>query len=93
MIGVPRSDPKTPGFVMVKVPSSTSFGWSRLVRARDREIGQRSRESDERERAVGPLDHWNDQPPVERDGDPDVVLPAQDHVVAAHRGVDRRMGS
>src|SRR5215831_154833 len=34
MIGVPVSEPKTPGLVMVKVPSCTSRGSRRLVRAR-----------------------------------------------------------
>src|SRR5262245_53558474 len=34
MIGVPVSEPKTPGFVIVNVPSWTSRGSRRLVRAR-----------------------------------------------------------
>ena len=34
MIGVPISEPKTPGLVIVNVPSCTSRGSSRLVRAR-----------------------------------------------------------
>ena len=34
MIGVPVSDPKTPGLVIVNVPSCTSRGSSFLARAR-----------------------------------------------------------
>jgi hypothetical protein len=34
MIGVPMSEPNTPGLVMVKVPSWTSAGASFLARAR-----------------------------------------------------------
>ena len=34
MIGVPKSDPKTPGFVTVKVPPRSSSGPSRFERAR-----------------------------------------------------------
>ena len=34
MIGVPKSEPKTPGFVTVKVPPWISSGFSRFVRAR-----------------------------------------------------------
>ena len=63
------------------------FARIELLRARALgEIVERPREPGQRE-VVGVLDDRNDQPPVERDGDADVVLLAVDDVVAAHRGV------
>ena len=53
------------------------------------EIVERAREAGERE-IVGILDDGNDQSPVERNGDADVVLLAVDDVGAGHGGVEHR---
>ena len=71
MIGVPISEPNTPGLVIVNVRVLHFFGLQ-LLRARAvGEVVERSREPGERQ-VVGVLDDRDDEPPVERDGDADV---------------------
>ena len=90
MIGVPMSEPKTPGLVIVNVPSCTSRGSSRLVRARfARSLSARVRPGERQ--VVRALDDGDDESPVERDRDADVDLLAIDDFVAAHRRVDDRV--
>ena len=71
MIGVPMSEPNTPGFVIVNV---AVLHFARIEPLGARAVGEvveRSREAGERQ-VVGVLDDGNDEPPVERDGDADV---------------------
>ena len=92
MIGVPISEPNTPGFVIVNVPSCTSRGSSRFARARfARSLSVRVRPVSERLSAF--LMTGNDESPVERDRDADVDRLAIDDVVAAHRRVEHRVRS
>ena len=89
MIGVPISDPKTPG---IRDREGAVLHLARIepLRARAiREVVERSRESGQRQ-IVGVLDHRDDQAPVERDRDADVDLLAVDDLVAAHGGVEHR---
>ena len=49
MIGVPISEPNTPGFVIVNVPSCTSRGSRRFDARAIRQVVERARQAGERE--------------------------------------------
>ena len=90
MIGVPINDPNTPGLVIVN--AVLHLARIELLDAGPiRQIVERSRNTRQRE-VVRVLDDGNDQSPLERHRDPDVVLLAVDDLRAPHRGVQYRKG-
>ena len=89
MIGIPNSDPNTPGFVIVNVPPSTSSGLSCLARARAARSADRPAQTQDIQ-LVGAFDHRNDEPLLQRDGDPEIDLFSVHDLVAIDRCVDDR---
>ena len=91
MIGVPISAPKTPGFVIVKVPPLISSGVSFLARARSARSTS-AREQAEQVHLLGVLDDRHDEPlgVVDRHRDAEVDVALDDDLVAADLGVDPR---
>ena len=84
MIGVPITEPNTPGLVMVKVPLL------HLVRAQLLGPGPLAQVVDgagqpEQRQLVGVLDDRHDQSPVERHGDAEVDVAPEDGALAATR--------
>ncbi len=86
MIGVPKSEPKTPGLVIVNVPPCDLLRLELLGACAIGEVVGGLGEAEQVHR-VGVLDHRHDQPPIERHrhAEVDVLL---EHDVGA---VDRRV--
>ena len=88
-IGVLRSDPKTPPLVMVNVPPRRSASDS--VPSSAALANSRTLPLDLRERqAIGIAQYRHHQPFAGADGDADVVVVLQHHLVALDLGVDAR---
>ena len=91
MMGVPNRLPKTPGFVMVKVPPCTSSTFSFLPA---RALGQVVHGPGQAQDVllVGVADHRHDEAPVERHRHAEVDVAVVDDAVAFDAGVQHREG-
>ena len=87
---MPTKVPKPPGLVIEKVPRWISSGSSFLVRARSARSLIAAGDAEQRQ-LVGVPDDGDDQAPVQRHGDAEIDVAAEDGALTHHGGVEHRV--